>query len=214
MLRVIYYPWILLPYPVRKVVTAAGIWSFLLLRRLKRTDRRTDATPVKKLFTLSFWGVPRVDAAAYTLTVDGTVGRPLRLSLDELKALPQVERPVTLDCVGGSRNNFVMTGVSFATLIERAQPGPDAQIAVFHCADGYFTSYPVEDLVHAEAFMAYAVNGEEMSVHGYPLRLALPGRYGYKWAKWVVRVELVPGPSLGYWEKRGLPDRARVGDIW
>ena len=65
-LRVIYYPWILLPYPVRKVVTAAGIWSFLLLRRLKRTDRRTDATPVKKLFTLSFWGVPRVDAAAYT----------------------------------------------------------------------------------------------------------------------------------------------------
>jgi DMSO/TMAO reductase YedYZ molybdopterin-dependent catalytic subunit len=120
----------------------------------------------------------------------------------------------TAKSVGGSCNNFVMTGVAFATLIERAQPGPDAQTAVFHCAEGYFTSLPVEALSETEAFLAYAVSGEEMSVHGYPLRLAVPGRYGYKWAKWVVRVELVAGRSLGYWERRGLPDRARVGDIW
>ena len=151
--------------------------------------------------------------SGYALTVDGSVGSPLRLGMDELKVLAAVERPVTLDCVGGSRNNCVMRGISFQELLEMAGPDEDVRTAVFHCADGFFTTHPVEDLINTQAFMAYEVNGQELSEHGFPLRLVAPGKYGYKWAKWVERIEFVPGSPKGYWEQRGLPDRAWVGDL-
>ena len=124
-----------------------------------------------------------------------------------------VERQVTLDCVGGLRNNSVMRGVSFASLLDLAGSKADVRTAVFHCADGYVNTHPVEDLIHTDAFMAYAENGRETPAHGYPLRLVAPGKYGYKWAKWVVRIELVAGSPKGYWEQRGVPDRAWVGNI-
>lgn len=61
--------------------------------------------------------------------------------------------------------------------------------------------------------MAYEVNGQALPDHGYPLRLVAPNKYGYKWAKGVERIELVPGAPKGYWEERGLLDRAWVGDL-
>ncbi|HIB11564.1 MAG TPA: hypothetical protein EYO17_06525, partial [Dehalococcoidia bacterium] len=87
-------------------------------------------------------------------------------------------------------------------------PMQDADIAVFHCAYGYYTTHPVADLAETEAFLAYEINGQDTPVHGFPLRLVSPNKYGYKWTKWVVRIELASGSPLGYWEQRGLSDRA------
>ena len=104
-------------------------------------------------------------------------------------------------------------GVSLAAILKLVEPSPNASTAIFHCADGYFTTHPIKDLLETEAFLAYSVNGQAIPAHGYPLRLVSPGKYGYKWAKWVVRIELATGSPVGYWERRGLPDRAWVGDI-
>ncbi len=213
LLKAIWAPWIILPYPVRKRVTTDGIRSLLYLKRVMGIYRQADLTPPKKIFTLSFWGVPRLDPELFSLTVDGHVAHPLSLSFDDLKSYPVVDRQVTLDCVGGLRNIMTMRGVSLASLLESAEPMPDADTAVFHCADGYFTTHPLADLAETEAFLAYKINGQDTPVHGFPLRLVSPNKYGYKWAKWVVRVELASGSPLGYWEQRGLPDRAWVGDI-
>lgn len=213
LLRAIWLPWILLPYPIRKRATSAGIWGILLLSRAKGIQRRTALTPAKELFSLSFWGVPRIATEQFTLTVDGNVKFPLRLSLDDLKKFPVVDRQITLDCVGGLRNVIDTQGVSMADLLARAEPMPDVDTAIFHCADGYFTTHPVKDLLETEAYMAYAINSQEIPAYGYPLRLVSPRKYGYKWAKWVVRIELVPGSPLGYWEQRGLPNQAWVGDL-
>ena len=50
------------------------------------------------------------------------------------------------------------------------------------------------------------MNGETLPIeHGYPVRLVAPGMYGYKWAKWVHRIEVTERKKLGYWEKRGIP---------
>ena len=212
-LKAIWLPWILLPYPLRKRVTSSGIWALLLLKRAMGVQRRNAPTPTKDLFTLSFWGVPKIAPERFTLTVDGNVNCPLSLSLDDLKNFPVVDRQVTLDCVGGPRNVIAARGVSLAAVLDRAEPMPDVATAVFHCADGYFTTHPVTDLIETEAYLAYAINGQETPAHGYPLRLVSPRKYGYKWAKWVVRIELVSGSPKGYWEQRGLPDRAWVGDI-
>lgn len=213
LLRAIYYPWVALPFPVRKVVTTVGIRALLLLRRARGIERQLDLTAPEKAFSLSFWGIPRVDPEEYALTISGSVRSPLTLSREELKSLAVVERQVSLDCVGGSRNNWVMRGVSFETLMDRAQPERDARTAVFRCADGYFTTHPLEDLIDTAAFLAYATNGQEIPAYGYPLRLVAPGKYGYKWAKWVVHIEVVSGSPKGFWERRSLPDRAWVGDV-
>ena len=59
----------------------------------------------------------------------------------------------------------------------------DADTAVFHCADGYFTTHPLADLAETEAFLAYQINGQDTPVHGFPLRLVSPNKYGYKWGQ-------------------------------
>ena len=213
LLKAIWVLWIILPYPVRKRVTTDGVRTLLYLKRVMGIYRQADLTPPKKIFTLSFWGVPRLDPEQFSLTVDGQVAHPLSLSFDDLRSYPMVDRQVTLDCVGGLRNIMTMRGVSLASLLESAEPMHDADTAVFHCADGYFTTHPLADLAETEAFLAHQINGQDTPVHGFPLRLVSPNKYGYKWTKWVVRIELASGSPLGYWEQRGLPDRAWVGDI-
>lgn len=213
-LRVLYYVWIVFPYPIRRPLTSLVILSILGMKRLAGINRRNALTPTRKLLGLSFWGVPPVAAQGYTLRVDGLVERPTTYTFEDILAMETVERQVRMDCVGGFRNNSTMKGVSLALLFQRAGLRPEAESAVFSCADGYTTTHRIQDLLEAEALLASTVNGEQIAKFGYPLRLAAPGTYGYKWAKWVVRVELVSGWPAGHWDRLGVPKRGRIGDIW
>ena len=213
-LRLSYYVFIVLPYPLRRVAAAAFIIAALAAKRFTGVQRRNELTPLEEAGTLSFWGVPEVDMTAYTLTIDGAVDHPLVLRYDQVLELPAVEREVRMDCVGGFRNNTVMKGVPLSHLFELTQVHDSVRRAVFHCADGYRESIPLVELLEHESFLAHSVNGEHVVRLGYPLRLAIPGKYGYKWAKWVQRVEFVADERKGHWETKGLPDGANVGDIW
>ena len=210
----LYLLWVAFPYPVRKPLTAAGILWILGIKRLMGVNRRNAPTPMEDLGELSFWGVPAVDVDRYALTIDGKVAKPLRLTFAELVELEAVERPVRMDCVGGFRNNSTMKGVGLSTLLEVAGPKPDAESAVFYCADDYRTAHRLSDLLASQAFLAYEINGQRIKRFGYPLRLVAPDTYGYKWAKWVTRIELVGGFPKGHWEQKGLPKRGKIGDIW
>ena len=203
LLKAIWVIWIALPYPVRKRVTTEGIRVLLVLKRAIGIFRQVELTPPGKIFTLSFWGHSHLDSEQFNLTVEDRVARSLSISFGALKTYPVVDRQITM----------MMRGVSLAALLEPAEPRPDADTAIFHRADGYFTTHPLADLIEADALLAYEINGQEAPVHGFPLRLVAPKKYGYKLAKWVVRIELASGSPLGYWEQRGLPNRAWVGDI-
>jgi DMSO/TMAO reductase YedYZ molybdopterin-dependent catalytic subunit len=213
-LRILYYIWVAFPYPLRRVVTALFIIGVLLMKKLWRVDNQNALTPMGKLGTLSFWGVPEVDLETYRLEVEGAVEQPLSFSFEEVRAMPSVARQVRQDCVGGFRNNSIMKGVPLQALLERSGIAPEARRAVFHCADDYYSSIDLKELLDREAFLAYTVNDQEIPKFGYPLRLAVPGKYGYQWAKWVVRIELVTDERKGYWARLGLPDRGNLGDIW
>ena len=107
-----------------------------------------------------------------------------------------------------------MEGVLLKSILERAGVTSEAQRAVFYCADGYYSSVDLEELLDREAFLAYKINDQAVPQFGYPLRLAIPGKYGYQWAKWVIRIELVADRPKGYWARLGLPDRGDLGDFW
>ena len=213
-LRTLYYMWVVFPYPLRKPLTALGLLGVLGMKKLFGVNRSNAPTPMDDLGNLSFWGVPEIDLERYTLRVDGEVENPLTLTFADLTGFEMAERPVRMDCVGGFRNNSTMKGFPLALLLDKAGLKPEAESAVFHCADGYFTTHRLADLMSSEAFMACEINDQRLERFGYPLRLAALGTYGYKWAKWVVRIELVKDFPKGYWEQKGLPARGKVGDIW
>ncbi len=213
-LRGMAFLWKAIPYKARRGVTALFIKTVLFEKRLLKIDDQNEITPIKDLGSLAYWGVPEVDLDSFRLTIDGAVDRTLSLSWQDLMALPRVERQVRMDCVGGFRNNSIMGGVAVQELLDRAGVSPKARRAVFHCLDGYYVSLELQDLGEREAFLAGTVNGEELPKFGYPLRLAIPGKYGYQWAKWVHRLEVVTDGRKGYWARLGLSDRGDVGDVW
>ncbi len=201
------------PYPLRRVVTVFGLMAVLLLKPWINRNRPIPTTR-DHLYTLSFWGVPLVDQSQFKLRVHGKVGKSVTLSLSDLEERSDTDREVVLDCVGGTRNVVQMRGVSMRHILEAVEADPAASTAVFHCADGYREAALLSDLLEHKAFLAFAVNDEGIPEMGYPLRLAFPGKYGYKWAKWVTDIELVEESRKGTWESIGLPDRANVGDIF
>jgi len=213
-LRAMALLWKAIPYKPRRGVTALFIKAVLLEKRLLKIDEQTEITPIKDLGSLAYWGIPQIDLDSFLLTIDGAVERPFSLSWPDLMALPPVDRQVRMDCVGGFRNNSVMAGVAVQGLLDQAGISPQARRVVFHCLDGYYVSLEVKDLLEREAFLVHTTNGEKLPKFGYPLRLALPGKYGYQWAKWVHRLEVVTDNRKGYWAGLGLPDRGDVGDVW
>lgn len=213
-LRTIYYMWVVFPYPIRKLLTAGGIAGILGMKKLFRVDHKNDPTPMDDLGNLSFWGVPEIDLDRYTLEVTGEVEKPLKLNFDDLTKMESIEGPVRMDCVGGFRNNSTMKGVMLTTFLNVSAAKGDAVAIAFHCADGYYTTHLISDLLESDAFLAYEINGQQLDRFGFPLRLVAPGTYGYKWAKWIVRMEVLNDFPKGYWENKGLPKRGRVGETW
>jgi len=166
-------------------------------------------TPNANFYVTSYKQTPKVDAAKWTLRIHGLVDQPLQLSFDDIKRLPSVKQMLTLECIGnppaGSAiSNAEWTGVMLRPLLERAGVGQNAVHAAMHGADGYATGVPVAEIMREENWMAYLMNGVPLPpVHGYPLRLFIPGKYGMKQPKWLTEIEFVDHEFIGYWEARG-----------
>ena len=127
----------------------------------------------------------------FTLTVDGTVERPLSLSPVELLALPAIERDVSLDCGKGTRTRSTMKGPAVSLLIEMAEAKDSACRAVFHCTDGHRETMSIADLLSCEAFLAFCPDDVTANAGQPAVRLVVPGKFGERWAKFVERIEIV-----------------------
>lgn len=160
---------------------------------------------------------PRLDAARWSLEISGLVGRPLRLTYDEIKAMPSFSRYHTLECisneVGGDLiGNAMWKGMRFRDLIARAGGvNPRAVRFALRCADGYSEGIPVADAMQPEVMLAYEMNGEPLPPeHGFPVRMLIPGLFGMKNPKWLTRIEAVSTHFTGYWQASGWSDEAVV----
>jgi len=156
----------------------------------------------------------------WRLTVDGLVGRPMRFSLAELRALPSRTQITRHDCVEGWSCIGSWRGPQLAAILGRVGLRPEARFIVFHCADKYprftqarsyfYESIDLIDAFHPQTILAYEMNGQPLPLaHGAPLRLRLERQLGYKMAKFVRRIEVVDrldhigGGKGGTWEDQG-----------
>ena len=175
-------------------------------------------TPVNDTFIVSHYNTPTLDAATWRLNVIGNAGRPVTLTLDELKRRPRVDRTVTFEC-GGNRDGVMnrmlstctWTGASLKSVLDDARPADDVVDVVFWGADqgeetirtgkyqmNFARAIPVDDPVLSDAILAYEVDGQPLPVvHGFPVRLVVPGWYGVANVKWLNRIELSPRRFLG-----------------
>jgi DMSO/TMAO reductase YedYZ molybdopterin-dependent catalytic subunit len=191
-------------------------------------SRKIDGpiTPKDQFFTTQHYGHPQVDPAVYRLKVSGLVNKPLQLSLDELRKMKSAELVAGFECSGnrapvqGLCGNGRWTGVALKTVLDQAGLKPQTREVVFFGADRgeeevdwrtskfkveqqYGRSMTREQITSAEPFLAYALNGEPLTVHqGFPLRLLVPGWYGAPNVKWLSEIYAQEDAYLGKFQAR------------
>lgn len=146
--------------------------------------------------------------ADYRLRVEGLVQRPLSLSVSDLESLPATRLMRNFQCVTGWEVPDVhWVGVRLVDLAEMAKAHPAASAFEFTSFDGAYTeSLTLEQARESGAIAAYSMLGAPVTrEHGGPVRLYVPGMFGYKSIKWLSRIELVAHPQPGYWEQNGYP---------
>ncbi|MEB8336876.1 sulfite oxidase [Streptomyces endophyticus] len=169
--------------------------------------------------------VPKVDATTWKLRIHGKgLDRELTLSFADLLKMPLIERTITLTCVsnevgGPYAGNARWVGVRLADLLERcgvrppSKGGPADQL-VARSVDGMTIGSPVEDVMDGrDAMLAVGMNGQPLPFeHGFPVRMLVPGLYGYVSAcKWIRDIELTTFDAYDpYWVKRDWARRAPI----
>jgi len=184
--------------------------------------------PNQRFYVRNHFQIPQLDAASWRLNVVGLVERPLSLSLRDLVKMPSQTQFVTLECAGNGRSllsprvngeqwnlgavsTAEWTGVPLAEVLVRAGVKAGASEVVFRAADSgrldassepirFERSLSIENAQASEVLLAYAMNGEALPiVHGYPLRVIVPGWYAMASVKWLTEIDLIREPFRGHY---------------
>jgi DMSO/TMAO reductase YedYZ molybdopterin-dependent catalytic subunit len=153
--------------------------------------RNLEVTPLENFGTMGLTD-HAVSLEKWGLEVDGHVKKPLRLTYEEIKKLPSVERNVLMICPGFFANYGTWKGFSVGTLFKLAQAEEGVTHVTVRGPDGKYENsqrYPFGDILSNKVFLAYEVNGKPLPQrHGFPLRAVAEGYYGYDWVKFVYKV--------------------------
>jgi len=156
---------------------------------------------------------PQIKLDTYSLTIEGEVDNPVKLSWNDFLALPQTVSVSDFHCVEGwSVLDLKWEGVRLRDIETLVKPRDVARAVTFECADGYTTSLYREELLGDDVVLAHKLGGKPLEEGtGFPVRLIVPQKYAYKSALWVVRLRFTRTKELGFWERRGYSDSA---DVW
>ena len=148
------------------------------------------------------------------------VDKPLELTFDDLVGMGLDEYSITLTCVSnevggdlvGTRSGWACRS---ATSCARQDRRSGADMVLSRSVDGYTASTPLESLTDdgLDAILAVAMNGEPLPLeHGFPVRMVVPGLYGYVSAtKWLTELKVTTfADDEAYWTPRGYSAEAPI----
>ena len=161
----------------------------------------------------SIKGPQYVDVESYQLEITGLVQDHKKYTYQEVIGNHQnYKKTVTLNCVEGWSVTILWEGVLVRELIDKSGLLPDAKVVIFHAYDGYTTSIPIDYIMDNDIIMAYKMNGVTLPPErGFPFQLVAESKWGYKWIKWIVGIELSDDVNYrGFWETRGY---SNTGDL-
>jgi DMSO/TMAO reductase YedYZ molybdopterin-dependent catalytic subunit len=178
-----------------------------------RSYQGTDLSSVNDFHENSIKGPQYINGSDYRLTVTGLTNTTDVYTYGEvLGQYPHYTKVVTLFCVEGWDATILWEGIQVRDLIRHAGPDPRANTVVFTAHDGYTTSFPLAYVMNRDIIMAYKMNNVTLPAErGYPFELVAEDKWGYKWIKWIEKIELTDDPGYrGYWEQRGY---SNAGDL-
>ena len=156
---------------------------------------------------------PAFDLADWGLTVFGEVEREVRLTWEQLLALPQRDVVTDIHCVTRwSKLDTPWRGVLVRDVLEMAGVKPSGSHVMAYSDGGYTTNMPLEVVQDDDVLFAHAYDGKPLEPdHGAPLRLLVPKRYFWKSAKFLRKLEVMSEDRMGFWELNGYHNDA---DPW
>ncbi|MFC1911922.1 molybdopterin-dependent oxidoreductase [Chloroflexota bacterium] len=172
-----------------------------------------NLSSISKFRENSIKGPQYVDIENYQLGVTGLVEQPLSYTYDKVvDRYAHYKKVVRLNCVEGWSVDILWEGILVRDLLTEAKPLPEAKTVIFHAYDGYTTSFPIEYVMNNDIIMAYKMNEVVISPErGFPFQLVAESKWGYKWIKWITKIELSDNVDYkGYWESRGYSNE---GDL-
>ena len=177
-------------------------------------------TPNKDFYRIdTALSVPEINARDWELRVHGLVEQEIRLSFQDLLDAKLIESHVSLTCVsnpvgGNLAGNAKWLGMPIREVLKMARPTDGADMVLSTSIDGFNASTPLEVLQDdRDAMLAIGMNGEALPLeHGYPVRMVVPGLYGFVSAtKWVVDLEVTRfADSKAYWTQRGWSEHGPI----
>jgi DMSO/TMAO reductase YedYZ molybdopterin-dependent catalytic subunit len=206
----------------KRLIIVIAVVAFLVLAAFLANFIITEdqsITPNDKFFTVSITDPPVIDPDTWTLKVDGLVDFPMELNYSQITALSNVTEKAELRCVTGPSATAYYTGVTLPDFMRLIGVKGVASEMIFYCADSdgeesYSTSLTLQELDRDDILLAWRMNNATLPENqGFPLKLVVPGDWGYKWAKWIVHISVVDFDYKGYWEKRGWADNALISPI-
>lgn len=175
---------------------------------------KSGYTPTENFFRHQTWAINPIVVDQWSLSIGGLIVKPLKLTYDDLLAMPALERPCTVTCAGMNAHNTLIghglwNGTPFSSIMKMIEMHDTVRYAQFISMDGYSTYLPINQLDHV--LLAYGMNHVPLPhEHGYPLRLIAPGLYGYKMPKWIQRITFTQSIPHGVWEAQGWSPTGEV----
>lgn len=163
--------------------------------------------------------IPRIDAQTWSMTIGGEVDNPITIKIDDLLAMPMVERDITMICVSNEVGGPYIgaarwLGVPVRTLLERVGVRDGVDQILTSDDSGFTISTPLQALTDdRDALLAVAMNGEPLpDLHGFPVRMVTPGLYGFTGSmKWITSMTATTyDANPAYWTVRGWSTDGRV----
>ncbi|AND17849.1 molybdopterin-dependent oxidoreductase [Rathayibacter tritici] len=164
--------------------------------------------------------VPNLDPSAWSLKISGMVDREVTLNLQQIFDMGLDEYGITLTCVsnqvgGNLVGNAKWLGVPLRDVLKMAGVQSGADMLLSTSSDGYTASTPISAVTdeNLDAILAVGMNGEPLPFeHGFPVRMIVPGLYGYVSAtKWLTELKVTTFEAdQAYWTPRGYSAEAPI----
>lgn len=170
----------------------------------KRLDSIVDVRDV------SIKGPQYINITEYRLEVSGLVENPKKYTYEEVLSFQKYSKVVKINCIIGWSATVLWEGVLLKDIFEEVKVKPEANTVIFYAADGYTTSLPLDYIINRDIILADKINNVTLvPERGFPFELVAEDKYGYKWIKWVTKIELSDNPDYkGYWESQGYDNDA------
>ena len=164
--------------------------------------------------------MPTIDLSTWRLVIDGMVDQRVEMSFQDILDMGLDEYAITLTCVsnevgGDLVGNAKWLGVPLRDVLKKAGVKSGADMVLSKSVDGYTASTPLSSLTddNIDAILAVGMNGEPLPLeHGFPVRMVVPGLYGYVSAtKWLTELKVTTfDKDEAYWTPRGYSAEAPI----